>query len=349
MTILQPAHRKPNRRLLYLNSYGMAVAWRAASAGKEPTHHLWGCVELVRRGYEVAMPEEPRRDGRFFNYRRQDRRHLRFARSWLGPEGLVYSAHTVLFWIPFLAAINLLRCPIVTLFYGSGESLRLAGSYSAIIAMTPAAQSRATDVAPRARVAHLGWGVDTPFFPVLAYSPRWFLSCGKTLRDFETLRKAAALSRAPIRVINANDTGEAWPDTVELLRGDGQLGWQAVSYRDLVYEQYAGCAAALIILEPDPQQRVAAGFTQLLEAMALARPVIMTRTGAAPGEVDIEKEGCGIFVPPGDEVALAKALRMICEDPERAKAMGQAGRRLCETRYNIVRYADELDRVFQAL
>jgi glycosyltransferase involved in cell wall biosynthesis len=347
MTILRPAHGKPSRRVLYLNSYGMAVTWRAARAGEEPTHHLWGCAELVRRGYEVAMPEEPRRDGRFFNYRRQDRRHLSFVKSWLGREGIVYSAHTILFWIPFLVSLKLLRCPVVTLFYGHGESLRFASSYGAIIAMTPAAESRARSIAPRARIAHLGWGVDLPFFPALAYSPHWFLSCGKTRRDFRTLRKAAALAQAPIRIINANDTGEEWPENVELLKSDGQLGWQALSYRDLVYGQYAGCAAALIILEPDTEQRVAAGFTQLLEAMALTRPVIMTRTGAAPGEVDIEKEGCGLFVPPGDEVALAKAIHTIAEDPERAKAMGQAGRRLCETRYNIVRYADDLDRLFQ--
>ena len=87
----------------------------------------------------------------------------------------------------------------------------------------------------------------------------------------------------------------------------------------------------------------------MLEAMAMAKPVISTRTGALPGEIDVEKEGCGILVPPNDPAALARAMKTISDDPERAEAMGKAGRRLCENRYNIERYAADLHRFFENL
>lgn len=349
MTVLRPKDGKPRRRVFYLNSYGMAPAWRSLSEGN-PGQHLWGCLELARMGYEVAMPEEPNRNSRFYNYRRQDFKHLAFIKSWLGSRGVLYSAHTVLFWSPLLAMLRLLRCPIVTLLYASGENLRFANGYAAVIGMTPAAVSRARSLAPNAKIAHLGWGVDLPAYPTLPYEPKWFLSCGKTRRDFAVLAAASSTVSAPVRVINADrNSGINWPANVRLIVGGGGSDWCAVSYRDLVSEHYAGCSAALILLEDDPTERYAAGFTQLLEAMALARPVIVTRAGAITREIDVEKEGCGLFVPPNDPKALADAMKKIGDDPKAAEAMGQRGRQLCETRYNISGYTKSLDQLFESI
>ena len=81
--------------------------------------------------------------------------------------------------------------------------------------------------------------------------------------------------------------------------------------------------------------------------MAMARPVILTRTGALPTEIDVERVGCGLHVPPENPDALAEAIEFLASDPSRAKAMGEAGRRLVETRYNIQRYADDLHKFFE--
>ena len=77
--------------------------------------------------------------------------------------------------------------------------------------------------------------------------------------------------------------------------------------------------------------------------------VIVTRTGALPTEIDVEKEGCGLFVPPNDDRALADAIDRISSDPEEARRMGERGRALCESHYNIVRYADQLHDFFNSL
>ncbi len=62
-----------------------------------------------------------------------------------------------------------------------------------------------------------------------------------------------------------------------------------------------------------------------LEAMACGTAVVGSRTGGIP-EVVAEGE-TGLLVPPGEPEPLADALNVLLRDPERARAMGQAGRK----------------------
>jgi starch synthase len=62
-----------------------------------------------------------------------------------------------------------------------------------------------------------------------------------------------------------------------------------------------------------------------LEAMACGTAVVGSRTGGIP-EVVADGE-TGLLVPPGEPEALAEALNALILDPDRAAAMGQAGRK----------------------
>jgi alpha-maltose-1-phosphate synthase len=62
-----------------------------------------------------------------------------------------------------------------------------------------------------------------------------------------------------------------------------------------------------------------------LEAMACATAVVGSRTGGIP-EVVADGE-TGLLVPPGEPGPLAAALNALIQDPDRAAAMGQAGRK----------------------
>jgi alpha-maltose-1-phosphate synthase len=62
-----------------------------------------------------------------------------------------------------------------------------------------------------------------------------------------------------------------------------------------------------------------------LEAMACGTAVVASRTGGIP-EVVADGE-TGLLVPPGEPEPLATALDTLIRDPERAAAMGQAGRK----------------------
>lgn len=79
-----------------------------------------------------------------------------------------------------------------------------------------------------------------------------------------------------------------------------------------------------------------AGVTAILEAMAMERAVICSRT---PGQTDVVVEGeTGLYVPPGDVAALRQAIRRLLDDPREAERMGRAGRRLVEERMNLDHY-----------
>jgi hypothetical protein len=199
-------------------------------------------------------------------------------------------------------------------------------------------------------VAHISWGVDLDYFSPQPFRSDWFLSCGKTRRDFATLGAAAAHFPHPVRVINTQLPREiAWTPNVRQITGGSQGSWVTVSHQDLVDQHYSGCTAALIIIERDSTDRYAAGFTQLLEAMALAKPVIVTRTGAIAGELDVDAMGCGLGVPPGDARALATAMQTLADDPARAAAMGRRGREICVARYDMNRFGRDLHEFFRKI
>ncbi|MBL9188081.1 MAG: glycosyltransferase [Opitutaceae bacterium] len=350
LLVLSPSAPKNGRRVLFINSYGGSDVWTKVKQGLLPPHHMWGCIELVRMGYEVALAEPLHH----FNYRKpfpHDLRLLRVVRSWLRPDDIVYCGHTLLFWVPLLRALLGRRRHLVSMTYAR-EELDFAGAHRGIIALTPAAADQARKIAPQAKVAHLAWGCDLGFFPQLAYDPHWFLSCGITHRDFATLSQAARQSPYALRLICPGlPPGIEWSPNVTVI--DGGKGWNhqksAVSYQELFHQHYAGSIASLIILKHDPVEYTAVGFTNLLEALALARPVIVTRTGAIPGEIDVEAAGCGLFAPPNDPAALAAVIDRMGRDPAAAQAMGQKGRALAERHYNIGRYADGLHRFFASL
>ncbi len=62
----------------------------------------------------------------------------------------------------------------------------------------------------------------------------------------------------------------------------------------------------------------------VLEAMAMRKPVVATRTGGLP---EIVRDGeTGVLVPPGDPDALANAVTRLAQDPPRRRKLGEAGR-----------------------
>lgn len=71
----------------------------------------------------------------------------------------------------------------------------------------------------------------------------------------------------------------------------------------------------------------------LLQAAAAGVPLIGSAAGGIP---EVVRDGeTGLLIPPGDETALADAVTALLGDPERAQAMGRAGRRLVEREFSI--------------
>jgi glycosyltransferase involved in cell wall biosynthesis len=351
--VLSPAHLKPFRRIIYVDSYGGRSMGERIKKGNVPPHHLRGCLELVRMGYEVALAEPVPDNWRF---RRKPVPHdlaiVKLAFSWLRRDDIIFCGHNGLVWAPFLRSLGIVRCHVVSQLFGR-EELPLSRAHSGIIALTPDGAEQARKLAPNAKVAHLGWGADLAVFPKLPYNPEAFFSCGITLRDHRTMSLAAARSQHQFEIIcHGLDASLVWPANVKVT--DGGRGWnfedKKLTYRDLLHKYYGRSAGSLLILQKHPfVETTVAGFTELIEIMAMGRPIIATRTLSLAGEIDIEQAGWGIFVPYESPEALAEAVDFLANKPQKAAEMGRCGRHLAESRYNIQRYANDLHNFFESL
>jgi len=76
-----------------------------------------------------------------------------------------------------------------------------------------------------------------------------------------------------------------------------------------------------------------------LEAMEMSRPVVVTSFGGCP---EVVREGeTGFVANPFDTETFADRIARLLRDPELARRMGAAGRRLLEERFTVERLADE--------
>lgn len=85
----------------------------------------------------------------------------------------------------------------------------------------------------------------------------------------------------------------------------------------------------------------------ILEAMAAGRPVVATDVGGVRDAV--EPGVTGLLVPPGDPAALARAVGELLDDPGRASAMGERGRRRVRERFSAGRMSSDYARLYREL
>lgn len=84
-----------------------------------------------------------------------------------------------------------------------------------------------------------------------------------------------------------------------------------------------------------------------LEAMAAELPVAATRLGGVP-EVVIDAE-TGILVPSRDPAALAHAIVTLLRDKDKAKKMGEAGRKRAISLFGVERMMEKINRLYENL
>jgi glycosyltransferase involved in cell wall biosynthesis len=85
----------------------------------------------------------------------------------------------------------------------------------------------------------------------------------------------------------------------------------------------------------------------ILEALALARPVVATRVGGVPSIV--QDDVTGLLVPPGDPAALAAGILRMLESPDMAKTLGLTGRDLVESEYSLEAMVRATEAVYEGV
>ncbi len=95
-----------------------------------------------------------------------------------------------------------------------------------------------------------------------------------------------------------------------------------------------------------PSLREALG-TALLEALAMKKAVVATWVGGIP-EVIIHNQ-TGLLVPPADGKALARAILELLENREKAKRLGENGRRLVEEKFSQKSMIEKIEDLYREL
>jgi glycosyltransferase involved in cell wall biosynthesis len=111
-------------------------------------------------------------------------------------------------------------------------------------------------------------------------------------------------------------------------------------------EFLAAADAGLAILKDIPM------FTttypnKVFDYMAAGRPTILAIDGVIRQVVEAAKGG--VFVPPGDPVALAETVRNLAGDRDRCLRMGRSARAYVEAHFERVQQAEKLERVLTSL
>jgi glycosyltransferase involved in cell wall biosynthesis len=356
--------------VLFANNYDMRKARAGWLTGTYPAHHLFGTTDLGPPFEVVDLPHhEFGLCARLTRLGREKRRSRdRFGRSGrLGDVGqqlavlrsrrrpaIVYGAAAQeLRALAALRGARLLHIPVVGVFhgvpyFGPRMSIGLRGFDRAIAMSQHTRDALLAAGLPARRIEVLGWGPDLDFpgfqapVPIASDSP--LVASGKTRRDMTTLLRALAGLEVPARVYCRSsqlDGSVAIPGHVQLVEPEPPRRSTPgpLSYEHTLVDLRSAAVVAIPLKETHPLF----GLTEVVDALACARPLILTR--APYFDFDIERIGCGWWVERGDVDGWVERLREAFSDRERLQRMGRAGHEWARERFNARLFADGVRRV----
>ena len=190
------------------------------------------------------------------------------------------------------------------------------------------------------QVVDAGYGVDTEFFRPSGTGersqPPLVAAAGTANRDYRSL--VAATGDLDVTVKIAADS--AWFPVQTDIQGERlPVNITARSYGD--YPSLRGLYdEAAVVVVPLHEARHACGYAVIVEAMAMATPVVSTRV---TGRSDFITDGdTGVYVEPGDVGGLRAAIEGLVQDPDEAAAMGRRGRAAITADHSLDRYVERL-------
>ena len=203
------------------------------------------------------------------------------------------------------------------------------------LCLTPKAQQYFSQFAPS---KFIPWCVDMEMFdgkpPKKKAVKPFFLAAGKTGRDYKTFLEGCVGVNAEIRIIGPSEFKPLHcPPNVKWMDSSQDPPDQAIDYPTLK-DWYAQCSAVCIPLTGDIEDTC--GYTNMLEAMAMRKPVLMTRSGSL--QIDPESGGFGKLIEAEDSKGWTSAMNLLLQNKELARSYGEAGRQLAKKEFTIERF-----------
>ena len=346
-TLTQPtARREEKKRVYFYHTQDTVRIVREWKEGKFPAHFLYGALQLEQYGYEVIWHDQ------IHLYKRvQDtlkatwkilscREHydVLYATHTRGIEpiillhaiGLYRKRIVVWHHQPIVKARSRVREALARLFY-KGMDHMIFFSEKLI------QDSLKSEKADPARMSMVHWGADLAFYDSLPrpLQRNGFISTGKELRDYKTLTEAFNNTGLPLTLFTQKQQEGLFTDLEIKENINLQFGDRLMPYEIALLVAQSQCVCICC-----RQSNYTVGLTTVVEALALGLPILCTRNPQMP--MDLEAEGCGIYLEPYDTKGWEQAIRYIYDHPEEAKEMGRKGRLLAEKYYNVEQCAKEV-------
>lgn len=356
-------------KIILLNTYPMDKAYEEWKNNITPSHHLWGKIELDRRGrvyVEILRFEKYKflNDiGRIFKIEFLDQqiRTLFRIRKYdiiYAPNG---SGTTKLLVI--LKLLKLLSTPIVIMAHqpqfvapevNSSFKKKIAKvlmlQFDAMVFMSH--QMKADTIVnynipvseAERKFFHLDWGADNAFYQDFAnlkpvHQTGFAISAGTTQRDVDTLIEAFRGVDFPLRIFT---TPQHLP-TIKDIPSNVTIYTEGTTYKNLL-EEYNNARIILVPMKISDTPNNTHGLTSLMDVMVMGKPVIITRNRNL--DIDVEKEGIGLWANRYDPAHWRILLNDLLFDEERLAAMGTRSMALYKTRYNAENFAEGLEQIF---
>jgi glycosyltransferase involved in cell wall biosynthesis len=322
------------RTVVFVNDYSMQMARDGWLAGHYPQHHLWGAEHVAAAGHRVlyAQHRGTRLDRLFVRKGFPagdpwDQWHV--VRRWRDAPVALSAYSYGLVGLARLRGMHAWPWPVVsTIHPGLPRARELSALRHHDVVITISALVRDQLVEQHGRTStnthFLPWGPDLAFPGYASNRDDGFVvSSGKAARDIPTLLHALARTGTPAKV-RLGDTPMSLPPGAEPLP-------------DAHFAHFIPLMArSAVVCIPLSSASAGYGLTELNDALALAKPVIVTRNPYL--EPDVERVGCGIAVDQGDVAGWREALSRLMGDPALRLAMGTAGRRYAEAHHNADLY-----------
>jgi glycosyltransferase involved in cell wall biosynthesis len=335
---------------------------RQYRCGEVPSHRLFGFADLERLGYQVRLFVTPP----WLRRLRPSANIWRICQAlWVALRQrrcacVVATTESPALPVLMLKAIGLIRTPVIVVSVALLHDKYDAGLRRAlwsrcvihadavlVYAASQASIIRSRFSLPSDMVVPVPLGVDTEFFTPETGDDRepdmgrFVLSVGTNEgKDFATLMRAMPPGRA-LRVVT--DAGNA-----EVIARSGrpdvpvtvESAVPIIRLRELY-------RAAPVHVIPLREAQTSSGQTVLLENMALGRAVIVSDVSGIRDYV--EPGVTAIVVPPGEVVALRKAIEAAFEDPAATARIGRAAAEAVRRRYSARHFAARLSGLITAV
>jgi glycosyltransferase involved in cell wall biosynthesis len=173
---------------------------------------------------------------------------------------------------------------------------------------------------PEYKLPLLQWPVDTHFWRPMEREENMICAVGREMRDYQTFIESVRGAGIPVHIAANTVAGkqDPWQKTLSALKQSSPLVTVGKKNYAELRELYASSRFLVMPVLPTDTDN---GSTSILEAMAMGKTVICSRTA---GQVDIIEEGkTGLYVPLQNPRAMREAIEFLWNNPEIAHTMGR--------------------------